>query len=342
MIYWENAYWAVLLLLLPLIWTMRWRLSTYRSQVLEHLPITVRPRSPVIYLLKTVLLSIVWLGLTVALMGPMGNPRAIDESRDEPVKGLRQTPQDVVFLIDASASMATHDGRGKNTRLDEAKGLTELIIEQLQGQNVALYAFTSELTPLAPATPDYLFTILTLRALKINEGDSSGTQLSAALTALSNEYKEDSKDKKHSLVILTDGGDNSSNLQKISEELMKLRKMDWEIFFVGVGSLKGDTVPNVTYKGQPVNSKLEEEWLKKIAAERGQYYSANRMNALNLSKVIGGQILSSNKRTGQQEIDSKPQQYIYDRYFQWPLTAALFALLFYFVLPDVDVRKEEQ
>lgn len=341
MLYWENPLWALLFFGLPLLWAMRWFLVNYRAKLLKQLPIPIQARSPQLYLFKTILLSLAWISLVLALMGPMGNPRPDLNVGDDLLQGGRQKPQDVIFLIDSSASMSVNDGRGKNTRLDDAKELAELMIQQLQGQNVALYAFTSELIPLAPPTPDYLFTILALRALKINEGDSSGTQLSDALAGVAEEFKDDSSEKKHTLVVLTDGGDNSNSDEKIFATLKELRKKDWDLVVIGVGSAKGGLVPNVIYQGKPVTAQLEEAKLKKVAETgQGQYYASNARNALDLSKSIGEQILAANRKSGAKEGGVLPRPLIYDRYFQWPLLAAIFFLGLFFFLPDIQKKEE--
>lgn len=332
---WENPYWCVLFLILPFIWGLRLYLSHYRKEILKRLPVIVAERSAPLYLLKTLLLSLAWIGLTVALMGPIGNHKPMPNFRDDNSGGGRQKPQDVVMLMDASASMSVKDGRGGYSRLEDAKEIAELVIGQLQGQNVALYAFTSDLAPLSPATPDYLFTILTLRSLKINEGDSSGTKLYDAVERIYNEYKEETSDKKHTLIIFTDGEDNSTQQNKILEAISNLRKLDWEVFIVGLGSPNGGVVPNVTYKGKPVQSKLEEAWLRKVAeAGQGDYYSSYSMNSLELSKSLGAKVLASNRTAARGDVGQKAQEYIFDRYFQWPLILALLALLAFFFIPD--------
>ena len=84
-------------------------------------------------------------------------------------------------MLDTSASMSVEDTRQKNTRLEVAKEIIDEMVQKLDGQNVALYSFTSALTPIVPLTLDYLFTRLMLQDVHLNYGEVAGTDLFESL-----------------------------------------------------------------------------------------------------------------------------------------------------------------
>ena len=71
--------------------------------------------------------------------------------------------------------MAVVDTRVGESRLDYAKEIIDELVSQLDGEEVALYSLTSEMTLLVPPTNDYLYLRLMLHQVGYNEGDVYGT-----------------------------------------------------------------------------------------------------------------------------------------------------------------------
>lgn len=339
----EHPWYFLLMLGAPLIAFLCWHLSNYRTSILQKLSLKIRERTRETFVAKSAALTLAWCLLVIALMNPQASPRFIEGNRSElTISGGRQTPQDVFIMIDASASMGVKDGRGGASRLDEAKEVSELLIQQLKGQNVGLYAFTGEATPLSPPTPDYLFTILTLREIKLNEGEAAGTDLSQPLDALLKQYGDDTTRKRHTVVLFSDGGDNSldeknSRIASVLKRAKDLSKKGWGFVVIGMGSNQGGPVPDVKYQGKTVNSHLDERLLRQIVQEtQGKYFRADRSNKLDLSRTIA-QTVTTEGEIKQEK--SSPRQVVYKNYFQIPL--ALAGLLLMYVLFYPDARKEE-
>ncbi len=337
-----------MLVLLPgalLIIFLYWKLFLFRKSVVEQLSIGLRERSRTIFILKAAAAAFAWSMIVIALMQPQANPR-YEESRAGKtfVETERQVPQDVFLLIDASASMAVPDGGSGATRLDAAKEIAELLIEQLRGQNVGLYAFTAEAEPLSPPTPDYLFTVLTLREMKINEGDTAGTDLAEAMTALVKEYGGDSSLKRHTVVVFSDGGDpsadgSSKEMQRLLKNVHDLNKKGWEFIAVGVGTPIGGTVPGVEYQGAPVRSALNNTPLKEIAkASKGHFYDAYQTSKPALAKKIAQTILEKGNKSFTTE-GMAAGQVVYTEYFRLPLALAALLLLFILLYPEAVRRR---
>lgn len=305
-----------------------------------------------------VLLSLSWILATVALAGPAGRAELSgggsgggelawldgEEGGDE--VEVRQRAHEVIFLLDASASMGVADTRVGTTRLEVAKEIIDEIVGRLHGDSVALYAFTSEVTQLVPSTVDYLFLRLLLRRVGINEGDVAGTDFAEALDGVARRHFDPRLQKQRTLVIFTDGGDTKLEAAKGEEREQQLRALLGRVpqsdristYCVGLGSHGGEVIPGVTFGGKPVRSTLDESFLARLAEEgRGKYYFADDYSAMSLADAL---VAEFHERAEEEEgiaievsglLQStgggdEPQEWILKRYFQLPLLFAILAL----------------
>jgi Ca-activated chloride channel homolog len=350
------------IVLLPIL-LFQWGLHLYRLRVLGELGQSevireiVVPRSQTIFWAKTVLLLLIWLGVVLALMQPEGNAHYIEEkflkkkNSEQDTLHMRKKAHDVILLMDASASMGVPDSRHETTRFDFAKDIADQIVSLLEGENVALQAFTSETAQLAPLTMDYLFVRLMIRQMQINEGNVPGTDLLAALKNAAKEYFQQPSSKLRSLILLSDGGDTqleSSNgrEEEILNTINNAEELNLRVFTVGMGSKKGGIVPGVTYQGHSVDSSLEEELLQKLARRgRGSYYDANSMSSVE----IASEIIKEMKRDPPYFEEgsflkgmSGGKNKLFDQYFQIPLAIAIVLLMGVILYPDslLDSKKK--
>jgi Ca-activated chloride channel family protein len=261
-------------------------------------------------------------------------------------------PHEVIFLVDTSASMRVPDGPEGKSRLEEAKDIMEDMVRQLRGQTISLYAFTSELSAVVPPTVDYLFIRLSIKELHIDEGDIGGTRFAPVLTSLKQQAFPTPSPKRYSLIMLTDGGDNQ--LEKLKGEAQEQARQailsaisnpqqsHLRLFTVGLGSLKPQPVPNVTFEGKPVLSKLEPEILQQLAKqERGKYYMANEWTSWDLAHELIAQmgedeLLEEHGPQKERQVASINQEDILvDLYYQIPLGLALLFYFLNYLLPDM-------
>lgn len=360
---------AALLFLLVLPFILLWiaylhyrhkQLTAYTSPaLLDRLAIL---RSPFLMKIKVLLLGLSFMFAVAALMGPIGHlhyrqdPALSSPSSKTQDSALpqRQT-HDVIFLVDTSASMGVQDATAGRSRLDEAKIIIDEIISQLKGDNVALAAFTSTLTPLVPSTMDYLFTRLILKNVQINEGAIGGTDLTKTLQKLQQDYLLPTNHKYYTVILVSDGGDNKIEKleglarQTAIKELLTVipnpQELNLRLFTIGVGSSKGGIVPRVLSQGHSVESTLEPEILQQLAsAERGLYYEASRTSTWtliqNLLEKIKQDPLYRDKNSAESTmtrtiITAQDSELLYTSYFQLPLGLSLLCLLFFFLIPDV-------
>lgn len=319
-------------------------------------------------LFRYMILCSVWFFATLALMQPerkhplryqstaqreVVEEKLVDNKDHEKIL-VRRRACDVILMLDTSASMRVEDTRQRLSRLDCAKEVIDEIISGLDGQNVALYSFTSALTPVVPPTLDYFFTRLMLKDVHINYGDVAGTDLFEALDQVAKKHFQSASETQKILVVLTDGGDTYLDTLKGEErrkqmELMLSRLGGFEeknirIFTVGLGSKDQSVIPGIEFDGQAVLSSLDSELLTELSQKgRGQYYFANDHTAVDLAHSILEVMRSENKYVEQEEesskklqrtiIENNPSHMYIQRLFQWPLGLALLLMACELVIP---------
>ncbi len=274
---------------------------------------------------------------------------------------VRRKACDVYFLVDTSQSMEIADTRTQVTRLEYAKEIIDEIINNLDGQNVALYAFTSELTPLVPPTMDYIFTRLLNKNIQVNEGDCAGTDLLEALEQIQRKYLTQSSDKQKVLILLTDGGDTyleslsgeqrKNQIELILEKIKPSEAQNTQCFTIGLGTEQGQEVPGILFEGRPVISSLDSDLLNQISEKtRGAYYLANAYSAPEIGQSIVSKIksnqmyqeeeVSPDKKLLRSAIENLPDGQKVIHYYQLPLVLALFLLGLEILLPVLPLNKE--
>ncbi len=330
-----------------------WNLFRYRDQLLKGWEEAkmVFPRSSATFWIKVVCLSAAWIVLTMALMQPKGNGHYPEEAVPKERMGqvhnkVQRKAHEIIFLIDASASMNIVDTRLEKTRLEYAKEIADSIVSQLEGATAALYVFTSVLDEIVPPTSDYLFLRMMLAQISINEGGNEGTDFVEALTGIRKHYFIPDQ-KLKTLIIFSDGGDTyletlqgqerQKEIDAIANLVSDAASVHMRVYTIGLGSKQGGDIPGIVFEGKRVHSDLDEELLKKISEKgRGLYYYANDLG----SEEIARDLLKNANRDELYEENLADQQdngakdLIYNLYFQIPLGIALVLLAFILLLPE--------
>lgn len=349
---------------------LSWRLYAFRRKALRSFasPVVLQevlvPRSRYNFWSKSAALSLAWVLAALALMDPKGNGHyplekpltaGVSAKNKEKEAVVRRKAHDVIFLVDASASMDVKDTRTGASRLDYAKDIADQIISRLKGESAALYAFTSDTTKLSPLTMDYVFVRLMLRNIRINEGDIAGTDLIEAVADMRDAYFSEVTPVLKTLIILTDGEDTDiESHQGEKKELETHALLSYlnrsaenrlRVYTVGIGTAKGQEVPGVEYQGKPVTSSLDEKLLKMIsAAGRGTYYFANDWTAMSLAQDLTKKIEEEETPLEEYKIKLRAgshgeEDLVYDLYFQVPLAIAMIFVAFVVFFPETRTRK---
>ena len=354
----QFPYFAWLILLLIPFGLGQVALGRYRSRILSLytssslLSQLMIERSPLFNLTKNITWGGIWILGCLALMGPFGNIRYVPVSPEYSHENqVAVTPHEVVFLVDTSASMRVKDGYQGESRLESSKSIMEDLLQQLHGEFLSVYAFTSELTSVVPPTLDYVFARMAIYDLQIDQGDVGGTRFTSTLSALKEDALSNSTGKQYTILLFSDGGDTQLEIpserekekEKILSELSSLEGLKLRLFTIGVGGKKGEPIPGVLFNGKPVISKVDPDILQLLASEEGgEYYSTEKLSFRDLSKELMQQI---NKGFGGQVNDlskamskNKDKEVITDLYYQVPLGIALLFYFFNLLLPDVRRR----
>lgn len=361
---------VLLILVLPCIWLAAFFLFRYRQHCLEVFAASpslrqniLLPRSKFYFLLQVLFLSAAWLFAVLALMEPQGNGHYIhsDYQKEKESSMVKETSnvvpytREIVFLLDASASMSVNDTRSLQKRLEYAKEIIDTTLHRLSGELVSLYAFTSEVTPLVPPTLDYFFTSLRLKHIVINEGDIAGTDFEKTAQFIKEHFIDHHENSLHrTIILLSDGGDTILESlfgkqqllreETITKPLQQAANNNVTLITVGVGSREGAVIPNVLDNGKPVRSSVEEEFLTKIASETGgHYYFADDFTSLMLADTLleqSNEVLTAQPsvliHTQADKIRETADNFIYDSYYQIPLMLSILCLTISLLIPDVS------
>lgn len=346
----------VLAIVLAYIYLYRFRkhiLAAFANPQL--LKVVMEPRLRLSYWIKTLLITLAWICAVIALMGPKGNERYISPEVEQAAKVsqrgiIRQKAHDVIFLIDASASMSVTDISTGKSRLEEAKEIADEIISRLHGgERVSLHAFTTATIGLSPPTIDYLFVRLMLNNLDVNEGETEGTDILQAMVAMRELYFGTPSPVRKTLILFSDGGDTKLESLKGNEREAYIHEIlhtvedastvHLRVFAVGIGSKEGKEIPKISYQGHPILSALDPTLLRKLSDYTGgQVYFDREATTLQIADAIAEDIAREPPYYEEKEVSARrranSEDLIYDHYYQWPLAVAVISLALSLLIPE--------
>jgi Ca-activated chloride channel family protein len=196
------------------------------------------------------------------------------------VETVTREGQDIVVALDVSASMLAEDITPN--RLEKAKNAIRQLIENLDGDRIALVAFAGEAFVQSPLTADYAPATMFLNAMEPDLIPVQGTNLGEALRVSLDAF-EAGQEQHRVLIVITDGEDHEGAIDQAVENAAE---QGIRVYAVGVGSPDGVPIPDVDDRGRRVGYKrdengdvvttsLDEATLERIAsATGGRYYRA--------------------------------------------------------------------
>ena len=180
---------------------------------------------------------------------------------------------DVAILLDISGSMLAEDF--KPNRLDAAKNVIDEFIGGRTSDKIGLVVFAGKSFTQCPLTIDYSVLRNLLKDIKsgmIEDGTAIGTAIANGVNRL-----KDSKGKSKIIILLTDGVNNSGEVDPITAAQIA-QTFGIRIYTVGVGT-RGDapypfqTPFGIQYQMVPVE--IDETVLKQVAQiTDGHYFRA--------------------------------------------------------------------
>ncbi len=265
-------------------------------------------------------LSLVALGLIVLAMArPAGDPRLVEET-------LTRTGADIMLVVDLSSSMKATDL--SPNRLQAAKTALQDFISRLRGDRVGLTLFAGSVSLQSPLTLDYPTVAMMVDILSTDFLPVDGTAIGDALLFALD--KIDPKNRGRAAIILLTDGENTRGVAPL-EAAAKVKAAGTRVYTIGIGTPGGAKIPEgldadgrpryKMYQGEPVVTKLDEETLRRIAAETGgkYFYTQTSDALLKAYQEIG-------RLTQTQHTETK-KRYRYREYYLWLLLPALLLLL---------------
>jgi len=188
---------------------------------------------------------------------------------------------DIVFAMDVSLSMMAKDF--PENRLEAAKEVAIDFIKERPNDRMGLIIYEGESFTQVPLTTDHKILVEMFSSLHpgmLEGGTAIGMGLATATKRLN-----DSDAKSKVIILLTDGVNNSGNIQP-SDAANLAKEFGIRVYTIGVGSL-GNALspvgiyPNGSYRYQRVPVEIDEESLVDIAdITGGQYFRADNMESL--------------------------------------------------------------
>lgn len=263
------------LLYIPLIaWYVWKRKSLHASmEISSTMPFAKTGKSfRAMFLHVAYALELAALGCVIIILA---RPQTRDSWNTSTVEGT-----DIVLAIDISTSMLARDF--KPDRLEAAKEVASKFVAGRDGDNIGVVIFAAESFTTIPMTTDR-----SLIANYINEISmgmlQDGTAIGDGLATSINRIK-DGKAKSKSIILLTDGSNNTGNVAPLTAAEIA-RQLGIKVYTIGIGTNGEAPYPQenmfgrIEYVNMPVV--IDEATLRDIASiTGGKYFRATGNNVL--------------------------------------------------------------
>ena len=245
----------------------------------------------------------------------LARPQTRDSWRTSSTEGT-----DIILALDISSSMLARDF--KPDRFEAAKKVASKFVSGRESDNIGIVIFAGESFTAVPMTTDRSLLVNYINDISMNMLED-GTAIGDGLATSINRIK-DGKAKSKSIILLTDGSNNTGNVAPITAaEIAK--KYGIKVYTIGVGKNGNAPFPQqnmfgrIEYVNMPVV--IDEETLKNIASiTGGVYFRATSNNVLN-------EIFDEIDKLEKTEMDAKHFSHTEDNYMPWALLALTLFLI---------------
>ena len=241
---------------------------TYSSlNLFKSIPVTWKERSRH---LPTILRAF---GLALLIIA-LARPQTFSSGEDTYTEGI-----DIAMVLDISGSMLAEDL--KPNRIEAAKNVIDQFIRGRTSDRIGLVVFARDAFTQCPLTVDYSVLRNLLKQIKsgmIDDGTAIGNAIANGVNRL-----KDSDAKSKIIILLTDGVNNSGEVDPISAAQIA-KTFGIRIYTIGVGTEGEAPYPVQTPFGkryQMVPVEIDEKVLKEISKiTDGQYFRADNNRKL--------------------------------------------------------------
>ena len=306
--------WTLLILVPLIVWYVLKQRDSYATMALSTTaPFAALPRTWKQYLRH--LLFVLRLATLACLIVVMARPQQRDSWRTTSTEGT-----DIVLALDVSSSMMARDF--KPDRFEAAKDVAAKFVAGRESDNIGVVIFAGESFTAVPMTTDRSVLANYIHDIKMGMLED-GTAIGDGLATSINRIK-DGKAKSKSIILITDGTNNTGNVAPVTAaEIAK--KYGIKVYTIGVGRNGTAPMPQQNYFGgidyvnMPVV--IDENTLRTIASTTGgKYFRATGNNVL---KDIFAEIDQLEKT----QMDVRHFSHTEDNYMMWAwLAIGLFLL----------------
>jgi Ca-activated chloride channel homolog len=241
---------------------------------------------------------------------------------------------DLVVALDVSDSMLVQDAEadGKLSRLERAKRKVTDLLRLLEGDRIALVAFSGTAFVECPLTLDYAAAEVFLESIDTDLIPVKGTAIGEAIRSSLKAFEGGSA-KSQAIILITDGEDHSGKALEAAEEA---KTQGVRIYVIGIGRDEGAPIPDANggfrkdRRGEMVISKLDETTLQKMALTTGGAYVRSVTGDVDLEKIYTQGIKATLE---DKDLASKRRQRWEER-FQWILAVAILLLMIEPLVPE--------
>jgi len=269
---WEQPVFLWVILLVPLIFVLRWVVRYYFNQ---KLPVAVSTRdlrssaANLVRLIPEILLMLVLALLLTAL----ARPQKTNEKVEQYTEGI-----DIMISMDISQSMQIEDFQPN--RLEAAKQVALDFIDGRIQDRIGLVVFSGDAFSLAPLTTDYDLLRTYVKEINFEMIENRGTAIGSAIAVVTNRMRE-SEAKSKVCILLSDGDNTAGNIDPITAaELASAYGIKMYTIVVGREGL----VPyGKDFFGRPnmIENTVDESTMRKIAEiGGGEFFRATDNQAL--------------------------------------------------------------
>ncbi|CAA6689846.1 MULTISPECIES: VWA domain-containing protein [unclassified Lentimonas] len=226
--------------------------------------------------------------LILALARPGYDPEKLSTSR---------TGRDVVFALDVSQSMLAEDVLP--SRLEVSKQAVRDALATFSNERVSLVVYAGSATILCPLTYDYDFVRYMLEQTHTRSVDFGGTILQSAVEKVVDQVLMPDRAGVQDLIVITDGGDNGSQMPKVAE---LLGEHGVDLLLLGIGNPnEGAPIPIVDEEGvrtllrsqeSIIYTELDDATLRELAAKSPDaQYVAVANKAFDLGQIYADYVV---------------------------------------------------
>lgn len=307
MLYFANAYYLWLLLLVPVIPAVyavvrRLRLKRLRRFGEEKLVNALMPSwSGAKGWWRIILFTLAFACFIIGISRPLMGAKLAERE----TKGA-----EIMVCLDVSNSMLAQDY--SPDRLSRAKLAISRITEKLDGDRIGLIIFAGTSFVQLPITADYVSAKMFLGNIDTKSMPVQGTAIGEAIMTAARSFSAQSE-KSRAIIVITDGENHEDDpveaARTVAEEGIK-------VYTIGVGSAQGQPIPMdggllKDKDGQIVVTRLDEETLKQVArAGNGAYVHAGN-EEFGLNPIVDDIRKLEDERYNSIVFEEYDEQYMY-------------------------------